>query len=42
MVGRSFSGNGDIDFHYDKKLNGTSISGVVTDLSDRKLRGRLR
>jgi len=31
MVGRSFSGNGDIGFHYDKKLNGTSISGVMTD-----------
>ena len=31
MVGRSFSGNGGIGFHYDKKLNGTSISGVVTD-----------
>ncbi len=31
IVGRSFSGNGDIRFHYDKKLNGTSISGLVTD-----------
>ena len=31
IVGRSFSGGGDIGFHYDKKLNGTSISGVVTD-----------
>ncbi len=31
MVGRSFSGNGGIGFHYDKKLNGISISGVVTD-----------
>jgi hypothetical protein len=30
IVGRSFSGNGDIGFHYDKALNQVEI-GVVTD-----------
>src|SRR5438552_14059022 len=30
IVGRSFSGNGNTGFHYDKALNGVSI-GVVTD-----------
>ena len=30
MVGRSFSGNGNAGFHYDKELNRTNI-GVVTD-----------
>jgi hypothetical protein len=30
IVGRTFSGNGNAGFHYDKELNRTNI-GVVTD-----------